>query len=252
MRVAIVEDEELVAEELKHMLQELDRDIEIAVQLDSVAKAISWLSSNSVDLLFLDIHLGDGNSFSIFERIELNTPVIFTTAYDEYAIQAFKLNSIDFLLKPIDSVDLENALKKVDSMRDAFESEEKKLPSTHRFQLPQSYRKRFLISGSNKMKSISAKDVAYFRAEGKYLYLIDHSGSNYLLDNSLKELESQLNPEHFYRINRKMIVNYEAIQEVISFSKNRKKVIVNPAQDDPLETIVSLERTREFMHWLNQ
>jgi len=112
MRVAIVEDEELVAEELKQMLLQLNRNIEIVAHLDSLANAITWLSDNTVDLLFLDIHLGDGNSFSIFEKIELNTPVIFTTAYDEYAIQAFKVNSIDFLLKPIDMIDLESSLKK--------------------------------------------------------------------------------------------------------------------------------------------
>ncbi|MCL3782006.1 response regulator transcription factor [Prolixibacteraceae bacterium JC049] len=251
LRVAIVEDEELVAEELKQMLLELRPEIEIAAHLESVSESTKWLSENSVDLLFLDIHLGDGNSFSIFEKIELNTPVVFTTAYDEYAIQAFKLNSIDFLLKPVDTDDLQQALDRVDAMRNAFdvpkEEEEKS-----RFQLPQSYRKRFLISGGNKMKSISIDEIAYFRAEGKYLYLIDKQGNSSLVDNSLKELENQLNPELFYRINRKMILHYDCINEVIAFSKNRKKVIISPAPSDPLETIVSQERTRDFMQWLNQ
>lgn len=251
MRIAIVEDEELVAEELKQMLVELRPDIQIVAHLDSLSKSIKWLSENSVDLLFLDIHLGDGNSFSIFEKIELNTPVIFTTAYDEYAIQAFKVNSIDFLLKPIDTEDLEKALNKVTSMRDALEQKEDKAQKPL-FPFTQNYRKRFLISGGNKMKSIATDEVAYFRAEGKYLYLIDKQGNNNLIDSSLKELEQQLNPENFYRINRKMILNYDAVREVIAFSKNRKKVIISPAPSDPLETIVSQERTRDFMQWLNQ
>lgn len=249
MKVAIVEDEDLVAEELKSMLSDLAPQLTIEAHLDSVSSAVAWLQENTVDLLFLDINLGDGNSFSIFEQVDINTPVIFTTAYDEYAMQAFEVNSIDFLLKPIDEEDLKSALQKVEDMRQAFIQEP--TPETQTVnQRP--FKKRFLSVGSKKMRSISEKDIAYFRAEGKHLSIIDTENKTHLLESTLKELETQLDPDVFFRINRRMIINYNAIESVISFSKNRKKVMIIPSPTDPLESIISQDRTKSFLTWLDQ
>ena len=228
MTAIIIEDEALAARELESILKKLAPEIEIVARQDSVRGSVQWLKENQVDLIFSDVHLGDGRSFDIFGQVEIKAPVIFITAYDEYALQAFKSQGIDYILKPFDEEEILRALEKV---RNWF-AKEKKAPRTVRFQ------ERFL--------------VAYFMADGKYLMLYTHEGGGYILDQTMAALEERLDPQIFFRINRKFIVSFSAIKEMIRYSNNRIKIGLSPLPPENIEAIVSADRIREFRDWLNR
>lgn len=257
MKVLIIEDEHLAAEELAEMLLEIRPDIKILDRLDSVKNAIRWLKSpkaKQLDLIFLDIHLADGNSFNIFEEVKVKTPIIFTTAYDQYAIQAFKINSVDYLLKPIDQDDLIESLEKFEEIHVKVDNPTSNIDFSSLIEAVQkkeiNYKKRFLVTTGEKIRSIPAQDVAYFMSEGKYLQMTTKSGRQYIIDFTLAKLERVLMPDHFFRINRKFIISFDSIKNMINYSKSRVKVELNPPCS--VEAIVSVDRSGNFKKWLNR
>ena len=249
MKAVIIEDEKLASNYLKTLLQKESLNIEVVKIIDNVKEAIHWLSNHTIDIIFLDIHLGDDTSFSIFEKLHINTPIIFTTAYNEYAIKAFKLNSIDYLLKPIDEEELGLAIKKLRTQiaeHTTFDFQ-KLLDS---LQQKEAYQERFMVVSGQKIKSIPIEQVAYFLSEGRYVKLVTKSNEKYLIDQSLESLENKLNPSLFYRVNRQAIVGFTSIQQMIVWSKSRVKLELNPPSE--FDIIVSIDKSGEFKKWLNR
>jgi DNA-binding LytR/AlgR family response regulator len=251
MNVLIVEDEKIAADKLENMLTDCDPEIHITAKLGSVKSAVKWLTANTPDVIFLDIQLSDGLSFSIFDYVTVQTPIIFTTAYDQYAIKAFEVNSIAYLLKPIRKEQLEEALKKLQSLQSAFAIDfDSLLKQLQGKESP--YKKRFLIQIGEKIRKVETDDAAYFFVMDKNVFIKTFGGSTYPIDYSLDKLESVLNPQKFFRINRKFIVNIEAITDMTAYSRSRVKVALKPKPDNPDETIVSVERSAGFKEWLNK
>ena len=250
MKAIIVEDEKPARENLEKLLRELEPGIEIQAKLDSVSNTVAWLSTNKTELIFLDIHLADDLSFKIFEQINVATPIIFTTAYDQYAIRAFRVNSVDYLLKPIDKDDLLRSLEK-------FKNNQKTIQPVDIQQLLQSlsrpnktYQSRFIVSRGEKVMSVTIDQIAYFEGEDRYVYLIKKDGTKYIVDYKLSDLETLLDPNHFYRLNRSFITHFSSIKTIFNVSKSRVKVELDPAAKR--EIMVSSENTQEFKSWLNQ
>jgi len=250
MNVLIIEDEAFAADKLEQMLEDIDPTIKVLAKPGSITDSVKWLVSNSADLIFLDIQLSDGISFSIFEQVVVNTPVIFTTAYDQYAIKAFQLNSISYLLKPIRKADLIESLTKYKSLKTAFGIDFDTLVANIQGRDPD-YKKRFLIQIGERIKKIEVKDIAYFYVFNKAVYLKTYKDNSYPVDYTLDKLEQLLSPEVFFRINRKYIVSIDAISDMVAYSRSRVKLILNPSVDDEQDTIVSIERSSEFKKWLN-
>ena len=244
MNAIIIEDEYLAAAELERLLGEVAPEITILTKLDSVSESVKWLKKNKADVIFMDIHLGDGQSFDIFEQVEVTAPVIFITAYDEYALKAFKYQGIDYILKPFDKEELQQALNKLESLS----------PTNTPFPVASLtvYQERFLVTVGTKMKSVTVGDVAYFMADGKYLVLFTRDGQNYILDQTISGIETKLNPAQFFKINRKFIISYNSIKEMVKYSNSRIKFVLTPVPPAGFETIVSSERIQEFKQWLNQ
>ncbi|MCH4552396.1 LytR/AlgR family response regulator transcription factor [Aestuariibaculum lutulentum] len=250
MHVIIIEDEKPSARRLKRMLEKLN--IEVETMLHSVEESLSWFEANThPDLIFLDIQLSDGLSFEIFETIPIKSAVIFTTAYDEYALQAFKLNSIDYLLKPIDEDDLQTAVEKYkerlpqrQSVSLDFNDIKKLLVNP----IDREYKKRFSVKVGQHLKLIAVDDIECFYSENKGSYIHTKDGRNYLLDITLESLESELEPQLFFRVNRKFFVNINAIKDMISYTNSRLQIKLNSYADD--EVIVARERVKDFKEWL--
>lgn len=250
MNIIIIEDEKPAARLLQRKVEKLGLDVK--TMLHSVEEAVNWFNSNvHPDLIFLDIQLSDGLSFEIFEQIEIKSAVIFTTAYDEYALRAFKLNSIDYLLKPIDEDDLEIAVNKFKARNIAapslsldFEMIKKMLVNP----MDREYKKRFTIKMGQQLKMIAIEEVECFYSENKGTYLHTLDNRDYLLDNTLEQLETELDPKLFYRVSRKFIIPMKAIKEIQLHSNSRLKVILPTYKDD--EVIVARERVNDFKEWL--
>ncbi|GGW94887.1 LytTR family two component transcriptional regulator [Salegentibacter mishustinae] len=249
-KVIIIEDEKPAARRLQRMLSRLN--IETETMLHSVAEAVNWFNSNDhPDLIFLDIQLSDGISFEIFEKVEINSAVIFTTAYDEYALKAFKLNSVDYLLKPIDEEELANAVAKFkekylkNSPQIDFNAFRKILETGSK----PDYKTRFTIQVGQHLKIIPANEICCFYSENKASYLTTTSGRNYPVDVSLENLEKELDPEKFFRINRKSIVNIDCIEDIISYTNSRLEIKVKAFNE--FQLIVSRERVRDFKNWIS-
>lgn len=248
MNALIIEDEQPTALRLKKMIMELDPDIRVIEILDSIASAIAWLESNShPDLIFQDIHLADGSGFEIYKSIEVDVPVIFTTAYDKYAIDAFQVNSIDYLLKPVTRAQLKSSLDKL--KRISGKGKTADYADLAGMLLPQSYQKRFMVRYGQKIKVIATEDIAYFYTLQGNNFFKSFAGMEYPSDFSLDKLEEMLDPDTFHRINRQIIININAIREMYSYSKSRVKIELDPACD--FETIASTERSGKFKKWLS-
>lgn len=250
MRVLIVEDEALAADRLETKLKQIDPECKVVGKTGSVKASVKWLMHNSADLIFLDIQLSDGLSFSIFDSINVNTPVIFTTAFDQYAIKAFQLNSISYLLKPVRTQDLQESLKKYRSMKSAFSIDFEALSANYRGEKPE-FKKRFLIRIGDKLKKVETSSIACFYSMEKSVFLKTFENANLPVDFSLDALENFLDPETFFRINRKYIININAIKSMIAWSRSRIKLELDPPVDDAMETIVSIERSADFRKWMN-
>ncbi len=249
MKVLIVEDEELTASELRAILSEADASIEVSAVAATIEAAVKILSESAPDLIFMDIHLGDGDSFEIFRRTEVRCPVIFTTAYDQYTLKAFKNQGIDYILKPYDRRDIEQSLKKLKSLTESSR-QEPEAQIKPLLSLPGN-RNRFMVNLGSRIKTVNTSDIAYFMAEGKYLYLFTREGESYILDETITSLEPQLSPSEFFRINRKFIIHISSIREMFKLSRNRIKIVPDPAPPGNLIVIVSEDRASLFRSWLN-
>lgn len=253
MRVLILEDEALSAKRAAQLLKEADPGIEVMETLESVEEAVLWLSKNpEPDLLLLDIHLADGICFRLFERIPVKSPVIFTTAYDQYALQAFKLNSIDYLLKPLDKTELHNALIKFRDLNDrrgAISLADIRRMEESMLSFSKKYKHRFLVKYGDTILYKNIDEVAYFYAEDKVVFLVTSEGRKYLIDYNLESLEELLDPHLFFRINRKIIARIQSIQKVKTLLSSRLQVFLKPEFEQ--NAYVSRERSPDFKIWLD-
>ena len=251
MTTIIIEDEKPAARLLQRKLEKLN--IEVGVMLHSVEESIEWFSKNEhPDLIFLDIQLSDGLSFEIFEKVAIKSAIIFTTAYDEYALRAFKLNSIDYLLKPIDEDDLEVAvfkfkarLPKQETVQLDFEQIKRML--TNPFE--KNYKKRFTVKIGQHLKVISVDEIECFFSENKGTYIHTFDNRNYLIESTLEVLEQELDPKDFFRVSRKFIIPLKAIKEIILYCNSRLKLILPSFKAD--EVIVSREKVSDFKSWID-
>lgn len=251
MTTIIIEDEKPAARLLQRKLEKLG--ISVSVMLHSVQEALNWFSQNShPDLIFLDIQLSDGLSFEIFEQIEIKSAVIFTTAYDEYALKAFKLNSIDYLLKPIDEDDLEIAVKKYKARAPKQENLQLDFDQIRRMLSGQSneksYKARFTVKIGQHLKVVTTDEIECFYSENKGTYIHTTDNRDYLIDATLEVLENELNPRDFYRVSRKFIIPLKSIKEIVLYSNSRLKVILPTYKAD--EVIVSREKVSDFKEWI--
>ncbi len=251
MKILIIEDEKVAASRLEKMLLEIDPDIQVMAKTGTITESAKWLLNNQADLIFLDIQLSDGISFSIFDQVNVNTPVILTTAYDQYAIKAFQLNSIAYLLKPIRKNELEDSLQKYKKLKSAYSIDFESLLAGIQGKQPD-YKKRFLIQIGDKIKKIETNEIAWFYALEKNIFLKTFKGGSSAVDYTLDALENLLYPEQFFRINRKYLINMDAIEGMTAFSRGRVKIKLNPPAEDEMETIVSVERAANFKKWLNR
>lgn len=251
MNTIIIEDEKPAARLLQRKLEKLD--IKVNVMLHSVEEAIAWFQNNEhPELIFLDIQLSDGLSFEIFEQVDIKSAVIFTTAYDEYALKAFKLNSVDYLLKPIDEDDLSAAVRKFQSARQPKDNLQLNLAQIKQMLTQSStkdFKKRFTVKIGQHLKVISADEIECFYSENKGTYIHTTDNRDYLIDPTLEVVESELDPEQFFRVSRKFIVPLKAIREIVLYSNSRLKVILPTYKAD--EVIVSREKVADFKTWLN-
>lgn len=248
MNCLIVEDEKVAAERLSGLIKEYNPTIDITGIVQSVKNAVQWLNTHQPpDLIFMDIQLADGLSFEIFEQTVVKTPVIFTTAYDEYALKAFKLNSIDYLLKPIDHSELKSAMDKYKENNSPKEIPAQVFDSILH-SLTKKYKNKFVMNVGEHIKVFSTEDIQCFYSLEKYAFLQNNSGRDYAINYSLDQLEDLLDPAQFFRINRKFIVSFLAISDIISYSNSRLKVKLNSNKSDDL--IVSREKVQDFKKWL--
>ncbi|MFM2327397.1 MAG: hypothetical protein RIR31_1599 [Bacteroidota bacterium] len=252
MRVIIIEDEIPAAKRLTKLLHSYNNDIEIVQQPDSVEASVRYLSATqNIDLIFMDIQLADGLSFDIFEKVNITTPVIFTTAFDQYTLKAFKVNSIDYLLKPIDENELYTSLDKYRQLYPKTQNNfSDKILKLMQDMNAVKYKERLLIKRGQQLSYLKIESTAYCFADGKLCYAVDFNGSKYLLENNLSQLEEQLQPDNFYRINRHLLVNIEAVKKVHTWLGGRLKLEVCPATT--AETVVSRERVNGFKEWLGR
>jgi DNA-binding LytR/AlgR family response regulator len=250
MKAIIIEDEQFAARRLEAMIMEYDPTIRIEARLESVADSVKWLRNNShPDLIFLDIHLEDGLSFSIFDQVKVNVPIIFTTAFDEYAIKAFKHRSIDYLLKPIVQADLNRAIDKYREWgknKQAFDIGE--LRSLMQGDTKQ-YRERFSAVVGQKLKSIDVKEIAYFFSNSGITFIATNQGNQYSIDQSLDNLLEELDPKLFFRINRQYLVGMQSLANIHIFPKSRLKLELKPPVKD--DVFVSIDRVTEFKKWID-
>ena len=251
MTVIIVEDEKPAAEKLIKSLATIDPGIQVAAVLPSVKDTVSWLHQNPVpELIFMDIELTDGLSFRVFEKVNISCPVIFVTAYDEYWQEAFEHNSIDYLLKPVKQEKLEAALKKHDKVKQYFTANYQAIMNWPNSNPAGSFKKRFLVKRGTDYQSIRIEDIAYFYAAHKLVCMVDNKGQKFILDQSLSDIEGQLDPALFYRVNRKYLLNMSAIKRIKSYPKSKLLLEVEPPLHE--EVIISQENVSAFKAWMGQ
>lgn len=250
MNVIIIEDEKPSARRLQRMLEKLD--IQAQTMLHSVEESIEWFINNvHPDLIFLDIQLSDGLSFEIFEVVDVKSAIIFTTAYDEYALQAFKLNSIDYLLKPIDEVELVKAIKKYKENQPITKQVTLDFNDIKNLlvnPIEREYKKRFSVKVGQHLKLVNIDEIECFYSENKGTYLFTSDSRNYLIDTTLELLEDELEPKTFFRISRKFIVNIHAIKDMVSYTNSRLQIKLNTYNEQ--NVIVARERVKDFKNWL--
>jgi DNA-binding LytR/AlgR family response regulator len=257
MKVLIVEDEELAVEKLRLMILAMEKDVEIAGTIGSIKKTVEWLKANAPpDIILMDIELSDGHSFEIFNQVEVETPVIFTTSYDEYALKAFKVNSIDYLLKPIQKSDLKLAFDKYRKLQ----LNKGETASSLHIQLlieelqskagSKEYRKRFLVKQGQKQMPIEVDDIAYFYIFDRALFLKTTDNKKLIIDYTLDDVESMLDPVRFFRVNRSLIVSIKSVIQLHDYFNSRLVVTLNPPFEE--KTIVSREKVNDFKKWLGK
>lgn len=260
MKILIVEDEELAVKKLQKTLASVDDTTEIVGVADSIKSSVEWLQQNpSPDLILMDIELSDGQSFEIFNLIEVKTPVIFTTSYDEFALKAFKVNSVDYLLKPIQKEDLETALGKFKKMKESFGGSINNTPDLsidtivkelqQKLQ-PKEYRRRFLVKHAQKLVSINCDEIAYFYSDGRLNFFKTNDNRKFVVDYTMDELEEMLDPEKYFRISRSFYVSVASIEKIEDYFGNRLILNLNPPVDK--EALVSREKVTDFKKWMGK
>ena len=251
MNYIIAEDEKLTADRLKSMIALLRPSFKCLAVFDSVSSAVKWLKQNPhPQLAFFDIQLADGISFEIFEQVKINFPVIFTTAYNEYALKAFKVNSIDYLLKPVNEVELKAAIEKFENTRNTPSSIDTTQITTLINQLSNSYKSSFLVKVGEHLKMINCSDIAFFHSMEKSTFIRNTEGRDYAIDQTLDQLELVVNPSEFYRVNRSCIIGISSIRDIVAYSNSRLKIIPTVKTDEDI--IVSRERVSGFKEWLER
>jgi DNA-binding LytR/AlgR family response regulator len=251
MKVVIIEDEKPSARHLKNLLQNIDNTIEVVKYLDTVKSTIDYFKTDShIDLMFLDIHLADGNSFEIFTIIPINTPIIFTTAFDNYAIQAFKQNSVDYLLKPVTEKDLQFALEKYKKFKGVDNTAVIEGIAKAYQKATKSHKSRFLVKKGQLLDYVESEEINHFETKDSLSYLVTKKGNRYNIENTLDELESLVDPNFFFRINRKIIIQIKSIQKISSYFNSRLSISSDFLDQDSY--IVSRERVNDFKNWLDQ
>ncbi len=253
MKILIVEDEELAVKKLQKTLAAVDDSAEVVGTADSIQSAVEWLNSNAQpDLILMDIELADGQSFEIFQLTDVKSPVIFTTSYDEYALKAFKVNSVDYLLKPIQKEELEAALtkyKKIAGNNKAISIDG--LVKELKLQLePKEFRKRFLVKHGQKLVSVEVTDIAYFYSDGRLNFFKTKDNKKFVVDYTMDELEDMLNPEEYFRISRSFYVSVGSIDKIDDYFGNRLILGLRPEVDK--EALVSRERVTDFKKWMGK
>jgi DNA-binding LytR/AlgR family response regulator len=250
MKILIIEDENAAIRRLEKLLSDVEPLSEILTSLDSIESSVTWLQQNPApDLILMDIHLADGASFEILNKVKVTSPIIFITAYDEYAVRAFRINAVDYLLKPLKAIELKEAIEKYKKINPSEFPDYAQVGQSISQKEDQKHLRRLLIRFGQSIKLIEISDVAYFYTKDKITFLITQSTQKrYPVDFPLDKLENLVDGQHFFRINRQFIVNVAAIKEMHPYSKSRIKVELNPASD--LESIVSTERCAAFKRWL--
>lgn len=249
MQVLIIEDELHAAKRLFTLLKKCRPQAELLGQVDSIEDAVAFFESKQPDLAFFDIELADGLSFKIFELAQVNCPVIFTTAYDNYAVRAFRVNGLDYLLKPIDINELQSALEKFNSKQIANAIKFNELIS--HFSAQVNYKKRFFVKSGNQLHFVPVEEVAYFVSSASTTFIVTNSNSRFILEHSLEELENLIDPKLFFRINRSAILGLKSIEKIDSYSNSRLRITTNPLEKED-EMIVSRQKVRPFKEWIDQ
>lgn len=250
-KVLIIEDEKPAARRLQNMVYLLNDAIQVIDIIDSVEDAVTWFKTYPhPHLAFMDIQLADGLSFSIFEKTKIEAPVIFTTAYDEYAIKAFKVNSIDYLLKPIEQANLQTAWQKFKTLKSNQGLAINDLLNALNKKNEIKFKERFLIKLGDNYTYCNIKNAAYFMSDAGFTYLITWQNNSYIIDDKLEELETLLNPNDFFRINRKFIIHSNGIEKISSYFNSRLVLQIKPKPKE--DVIVARDRVNNFKNWLNQ
>jgi DNA-binding LytR/AlgR family response regulator len=246
MDVLIIEDELPAYKRLSKMLGEIDKHIHVLGHADSIESSIALFQQYpQAQLAFMDIELADGQSFEIFNRIQVTCPIVFTTAYDEFALKAFKVNSIDYLLKPIDPKELMSALDKYKQLQPKQDLSQ----FAELLRAPKSFKSRFLVKVGNKLISVRTEEISYFQAQDKMVYLITHDGRKFIVDHSLDELNGMLPPQDFFQLNRQFLAHIDAIESVSTYFNGKLKIQLKPNVTE--EVLVSRDRASEFKNWMN-
>lgn len=250
MNTIIIEDENRAANKLEQLLLKINPNIKILEKFETVEDSIEYLqNNNNLDLIFSDIQLADGICFEIYDKVKVNCPIIFTTAFDKYAIKAFKANGIDYLLKPIEKEDLSKAIQKVEKLKPKTNIEDLMLLAKSLQSQNQNFKERFMVKIGDKINSITTKEILTFYSLEKSTFILTKEGRKYIVDYSLEYLETILNPKQFYRINRKYIISIDACKNIISYTNSRLKIKIEALKNE--EIIVSRERVSDFKKWLD-
>ena len=260
MKVLIIEDEELAVKKLRKTLESVDSSAEVVGVADSIRSSVNWLEQNPTpDLILMDIELADGQSFEIFDKVEVKSTVIFTTSYDEYALKAFKVNSVDYLLKPIQKEDLQVALNKLKNLKSMYGSTngnsnplnvDSLVKELKQKLQPKEFRKRFLVKHAQKLISIEVQDIAYFYSDGRLNFFKTSDNKKYVVDYTMDELEEMLDPDRYFRISRSFYVSIVSIDQIHDYFGNRLLLNLKPVVDK--ESIVSREKVADFKKWMGK
>jgi two-component system response regulator LytT len=259
MKILIVEDEDLAVKKLKKTLMGVDESATVVGEADSIKSTVSWLQNNPApDLILMDIELADGQSFEIFNHVEVKSPVIFITSYDEYALKAFKVNSVDYLLKPVQKEDLQAALDKFRQMKKMYTTESE--PSQISLDIlvkelqqklhAKDYRKRFLVKHGQKLVSVEVEEIAYFFSDGRLNFFKTNDNRKFVVDYTMDELNEMLDPENYFRISRSFFISVNSVSQIHDYFGNRLILQLKPETDK--EAIVSREKVTEFKNWLGK
>ena len=260
MKILIIEDEDLAVKKLRKTLSSLETESEVVGVADSIQSSLNWLESNDApDLILMDIELSDGQSFEIFNRTEVKSPVVFTTSYDEYALKAFKVNSIDYLLKPIQKEDLQAALNKYQEFKSQFGNHKESNPNMNmdnlvkalqkKLQLKE-FRKRFLVKHGQKLVSVETEEIAYFFSDGRLNFFKTYDNRKFIVDYTMDELEDMLDPDRYFRISRSFYIAVDSVEQINDYFGNRLILHLKPPVDK--EALVSREKVTEFKKWMGK